>query len=164
MTDSKDKHSEELLYALYKKHKGSQTAFLADPECPFKGMATYQKYVKKYKFKERIELEYADLNKISQNSAMLNAEMLTKLKDGIIVKMLTIANAADINDPRNVYGLKAAWEVLRTELNLPTTISQNANLNIDAYANKRSIEEIDKDIDDFLRSAEDASPKPATGS
>lgn len=165
MPESTVQYSIEQVYNLYKKHSGIQTAVLKDKACPFKSKITMQKIVKEHGFKQRLNREYAELTKLTQREAVkqvkLDTQKLTDLKEALIIKIMNMAEKADVEDPKNIYGLKAAWEILRTELNLPTTISQNANLNLDAYLHRnRSLEEIDADIADFATSAEDASPKP----
>lgn len=161
--NSKGLHSVEQVYALYKKHNGVTADILKDEACTIKSRQTLSKYIIKHQLRQRREHDLAEVNKIAQEQATLNADNLLKLKDGIIAKIMKIASEAATDDIKNIYALKSAWEILRTELNLPTTISQNANLNIDAYAHKRSLEEIDRDIADFLIAAEDASPNPPTG-
>ncbi len=154
----------EKVYHLFKKHNGLVAEVFKDRTCPLKAQATLYRFIDEHKLKERYDKEFAYLNEISEKKAILNVESMTTLKDGLIIKVMKMIELASVKDVRNIYALKAGWEILRTELNLPTTISQNANLNIEAYANKRTPAEIQKDIDDFLISASDASPKPSIGS
>lgn len=154
-------YSIETVYQLYKKYGGRVAVILKDDQCPVKAKSTLYKIIQDNDFSKRLEKELLESNKLAGS---LSIEKMQNLKEKLIMKVMVMVQNAKIGDPRNIYALKAAWEILRTEMNLPTTISQNANLNLDVHAFKnRSIEEIDRDIADLLISAEDASPKPPAG-
>lgn len=154
-------YSIETVYQIYKKHGGRVSAVLKDSLSPIKARATLYRVIREHKLDERLEKELQEINNVAHS---LTIEKMTALKEKLILKVMAIVQQAGIKDIRNVYAMKAAWEILRTEMNLPTTISQNANLNLDVHAfQNRTIEEIDKDIADLLISAEEASPKPPIG-
>lgn len=127
----------DLLYALYEKHHANMTNLYLDEECLFKSYATIRYYAKLYHFYDRYiakRREKAD-------------EVLSALKDA---KILSLENAMRMLKPHfdfvrtktglRVYDheghpviverhpfykeLKTAWEIIKTELGEPTSVSK----------------------------------------
>lgn len=127
----------DLLYALYEKHHSNMTALFLDEECLFKSYATIRYYAKLYHFYDRY----------IANRQKKADEVLSKLSDA---KLQAIENAMRMLKPhfdfvhtktgiqlfdhegkpiiieRHPYykEVKAAWEIIKTELGEPTTISK----------------------------------------
>lgn len=127
----------DLLYALYEKHHANMHALFLDPECLFRSYATIRYYAKLYHFYDRY----------IHNRQKKADEVLAQLKDA---KIVAIENAIRMLKPhfdfvrtktgtqvfdkdgqpviveRHPYykELKAAWEIIKTEMGEPTTIGK----------------------------------------
>ena len=127
----------DLLYALYEKWNGRMTELVLDKDCSFKSYSQINYYCRFYHFKERLV----------QSRLKRNEDILSKLHDA---KMLAIENAMRILESHHVFvktkqgvqlfdkenkpliveqlpfykEIKVAWEIIKTELNEPTSISK----------------------------------------
>lgn len=134
-----NKEEEEALFALYCKHNGNHSAMSRDPDCGFHNVVIGD-FAKKYSFKERM------LKKVKEEAERIAKEWNETLKKG---KMKAIEKAIKLLSPslkiikvgrgenaesKKIYiqpdakDIKVAYEILKTELGEPTTISKNTNI------------------------------------
>ena len=130
---------QEALFALYCKHNGNHSAMSRDPDCSFHNVVIGD-FAKKYNFKEKM------LNKVKEEAESFNKEWNETLKKGKYkaiekaIKLLSPAirvikvgkgeNAVDkvIHIQPEAKEIKIAYEIIKTELGEPTTISKNTNI------------------------------------
>lgn len=132
-----DEVEQDILFAIYEKYGGVVNQMILDKDCIFKSHNQITVYANHYKFKEK-------LGELRKKRA---TEIVSSLKS---MKELAIENAYRILHSRNVFvynragkqcfdekgepliieqlpyykEIKAAWEIIKTELGEPTTIAK----------------------------------------
>lgn len=127
----------DLLFAFFEKYNGNMAQMVLDPDCPFKAYSQVRWYAKQYHFRERYVA-------IRQKRA---AEVASQLQDA---KVMALERAMEILRPHVTFvrtkmgvqlfdreghplimeqhpfykELKTAWEIIKTELGEPTTVSK----------------------------------------
>lgn len=128
----------DLLTALYNKHNGNMSEMKRDHLCPIKGNSAMSYYNKLYNFEERLGLyrkkiierykkECGDLLFSAKIKAIKRAIELLETRDVDIVtktgEVITIQKDPFYKE------IKAAWEIIKTELGEPTSLSKQENIN-----------------------------------
>lgn len=130
----KEHYPEEALYSFYVKHNGSLTGMSKDPDCPLAHINTIRGYRERHNWVER----FTEHSLITTENILENRKEL--LEDGI---RYAVKRCVDImkDEKSSAKEIKVAWEIIKTELGMPTRINFNANLNANTE-DKRDIENI----------------------
>jgi len=158
---------QKIMFGLYDKHSGNLTALSNDPESLFhsRPQLVHYKYrygwrntferirtqrVFEFRKKMRKKLEDAKLDALMQAIKLLSPrEIEIVLKGGVL---------ASIEQEPHYKEIKTAWEIIKTELGEPTTISKNENTNIND-----AVEAESKKLNNFLRDVQTAAATDAEG-
>lgn len=128
----------DLVFAFYEKYNGNITQMVLDKETPFKSYSQLHHYTKLYHFKDRL----------LASRLKMQEDVKARLMEA---KMKAVQQAMRILESRNVFvynrngmqvfdsdgapliveqlpyykEIKAAWEIIKTELGEPTTIAKS---------------------------------------
>lgn len=127
-----------MLFAFYDKHNGNMTAISRDRDCQFKAYNQIRFYARFYHFDEKfVEIRRKRAEEVVRSLPDAKMEAIQRARDLIQVRQVPIQTKEGTilldEDGRPIFyevhpthkDVKAAWEILKTELGEPTTISKS---------------------------------------
>jgi len=150
----------ELLFILYDKHGGVITQLSKDEESLFHSQAQLYYYEKRYGFQERLveirrkraEQIMASLGEAKIRAIQRAIELLETKERTIVTKKGEVLNIE--MDPM-YKEIVAAWEIIKTELGEPTSITKSEN-RTDVSVVEESVDKLNKFINDVKATATEA--------
>lgn len=128
----------DMLFAFYEKWNGNMSEMVLDPQCPFRSYTQIRYYAKFYHFHEQfVEIRRKKAEEVTRSlqdakvKAVENAVRLLEPRHRFVFSKTGVQIFDGEGNPLIVEQLpyykeiKAAWEIIKTELGEPTSISKS---------------------------------------
>ena len=139
---SLEEEEEEMMFALFDKHGGNLLALSKDPESLFKYRTQIRYYRDLYGWASKLtqirSQRAQDIISSLEHAKIRAIQRAMELLETRTVEVLSFGSIVNIKKEPSFKEIQTAWEIIKTEMGEPTSISKTENNN-----NNREIKEVE---------------------